>query len=172
MHGENTSETDNGPRGRPPFDYRQRARTSFSTYALLAFGLSFIGLPFFQSEEAGCAGWRCLGWIEFVIIAFGGMGAAIAGIVLTGNHEWGSRVDSGRRQLRWWQGAVPCKENIVAVDDIAVIRVETKWENHSLSIRGHDGKQIKVPDQCLPHPLLGWARALAQEFTHIKLETD
>ena len=63
-------------------------------------------------------------------------------------------------------------ENIIAVDDIALVLVETKWDSDRLIVKDLAGQTVCLPAECVPDPLAGWAAALFREFSKVQFETD
>ena len=152
--------------------YAQTAHRSPIVYLMLASGLTFVVLGFSIDPVHQCADQKCPDWLRHSAVALGALFVLGAAVALAFRSRWGSRVDIRRRAIIWWNGTPSSREMVISVDDIAVVRVETKWDSDRLILRGRNGKRIMLPDICVPHPQVNWARKLTTLFPHIRFETD
>ena len=154
------------------FSHIVTARRSFTLYAVLAAGLVCVFTAFTIDPARDCVAYGCPGWIRWLAFAAGALLAGGAALAMWRKCEWGSFIDPEARQIVWWHGPPPRRENAVAIDTLAVIRVETKWASGRLILKDRAGKRLAMPVDCAPQPLVEWGRSLARQFPHIRFETD
>jgi hypothetical protein len=152
--------------------FNRPARRSTMIYLVLAVGAIFAFTALSIDPKVHCVEYGCPGWLRGIAGSLGTLLALGALTALMKNSEWGSRVDRDARRLIWWVGPPPRKEHSVAIDEIAVVRVETKWDSDKIFIRDGAGKRIGIPEECVPAPFMLWAEVFMREFPHVKLETD
>jgi hypothetical protein len=152
--------------------FNRPARRSTMIYLVLAVGTIFAFTALSIDPKVHCAEYGCPGWLRGIAGSLGTLLALGALAAVMKNSEWGSRVDRDARRLIWWVGAPPRKEHSVAIDEIAVVRVETKWDSDKIFIRDRAGKRIGMPEVCVPAPFMLWAEVFTREFPRVKLETD
>lgn len=154
------------------FSHIVTARRSFTLYAVLAAGLVFVFVAFTIDPARGCAAHGCAGWIRWLAFVVGVSFAGGAALAMWRKCEWGSYIDAEARHIVWWHGAPPRREQMIAADGIAVIRVETRWDSDRLILIDRTGRRIAMPAECVPQPVAEWGRSLAKQFPHIRFETD
>jgi hypothetical protein len=146
------------------------ARKSWRFYLLTLLGAVFFLAPLAVDPARDCVAYPCEAWLHRGAMALGLLFCVGALTALWRNHEWGSRVDLDARAIVWRYGPAPAPEHRIALDDIAVIRLDDTCEGLGLWLKDRDGKVLSIPDECVPQPPADWAAALMRVAPHIRLE--
>jgi hypothetical protein len=165
--------SNNGDKPSALLTYDRSARRDVSFYLLAAVGLVFTYAgatvdPARNCSEGGeCAPWLVpVAFVMGVVAVFGGIG------MLWANPRWGSRVDMSTRMLVWWNDNLAPGEHRIPLDLIGTVRVKYGIDERDVFLFDRQGQPLSFPrDEVTPYSRReDWARALAAEAPHIRVE--
>lgn len=150
-------------------EYLKTARTSPLFYILIVMGSIFIIGGITLDPVKSCVEYACPLWLRGLVVGLGllfGVGGLSA---ILRNFQYGSRLDMEKRTLTWWEGVPPIKENIILLDSVSAILVDSDSDSTTIHLLDSQGRHIHISNQCIPHPYETWAARVRELFPHITM---
>ena len=157
--------------------YRRSARTDWSMWLLLAFGLVFLwaGSVIDPADNCSDDGRECAPWLVPLAQGFGALVALGAGLNMLANPNRGSSIDPAPGELVGWQGRIGRSgggEGRIHPSQIAQVRI-VRQEDSDDEVHLYDraGARLFWFDQeVIPWPYERWAGQLKLRWPHIVVE--
>lgn len=149
-------------------EYKKSARSSLLFYTIFGMGILFVFSSVVVDPEQNCVEYPCPVWLRALIGGLGILFASGALIAIWRGFEYGSRIDTTRRVLVWWEGIPPVQEHIILADEIKIIQIDLSADD-SLELLDGKGQRILLSNSCIPFPHDKWVQSFQQAFPHIKV---
>ncbi len=151
-------------------EYRKTARTSPLFYILIVMGSIFVIGGITLDPVKSCMEYPCPLWLRGLAIGLGLLFAVGGLSAVIRDFQYGSRLDVKKRALTWWEGVPPIKENIILMDSVSTILVDSDSDSATIHLLDSQGRHIHISNQCIPYPYATWASHIRELFPHITMQ--
>lgn len=131
----------------------------------------------FYADPRNCdeSGRHCAPWLIPIAKVVGGAFGLLGAAKLVANTSSGSAIDPKTGDLVWWQeraGASGGRGGRIHPSEISRIRIRSDSDSDEVSLYDRGGeRQAYFDGEVIPWPFEKWAKALAEKWPHIQIES-